>query len=289
MITIASCLVDAVRAARNHTISEYLHLNGENNPNWTGDDASYGARHQRLHQIRGEADHCALRPGLSSCTSENYYWAQIHGTDGLDVRKYVSLCGQCHNAYDHAGIPKPSIRGNKHRDAKLTEAIVLEIRSRPVSRGSISAWAREFGVGKTAIRKSRNRRDLEAPRGLTARKLLPGVSESHAAALGAPCRCSPSLHAQAHVAALARPGASWSDVSEITPDATRVVARRGAVYWGARRSGPLMAATGLQSKANREAQVQALQSKSHHRSKRLGPAYPSSHILHGGRNESTRW
>jgi hypothetical protein len=29
-----------------------------------------------------------------------------------------------------------------------------------------------------------------------------------------------------------------------------------------------MAATGLQSKANREAQVQALQSKSHHRSKR---------------------
>ena len=26
MITIASCLVDAVRAARNHTISEYLHL-----------------------------------------------------------------------------------------------------------------------------------------------------------------------------------------------------------------------------------------------------------------------
>jgi hypothetical protein len=42
-----------------------------------------------------------------------------------------------------------------------------------------------------------------------------------------------------------------------------------------------MAATGLQSKTNREAQVQALQSKSHHRSKRLDPAQRSSHILHG--------
>ena len=29
MITIASCLVDAARAARNHTISEYLLSSGE--------------------------------------------------------------------------------------------------------------------------------------------------------------------------------------------------------------------------------------------------------------------
>lgn len=47
-----------------------------------------------------------------------------------------------------------------------------------------------------------------------------------------------------------------------------------------------MAATGLQSKANREAQVQALQSKSHRRSTRLDPAHPGSHILHGGENKT---
>ena len=56
-----------------------------------------------------------------------------------------------------------------------------------------------------------------------------------------------------------------------------------AVFSPARawRSGPLMAATGLQPKANREAHVQAPQSKSHHRSKRRVQAHPSSHILHG--------
>ena len=68
---------------------------------------------------------------------------------------------------------------------------------------------------------------------------------------------------------------------------THLVRRRRRHRWRrAWRSGPLMAATGLQSKANREAQVQALQSKSHHRSKRLDPAHPSSHILHRRRKQN---
>lgn len=62
----------------------------------------YGGRHYRVYAARGKAEHCSLR-GLTDCTSTNYTWAQIHGTDGLDVREYVSLCKQCHSRYDDRG------------------------------------------------------------------------------------------------------------------------------------------------------------------------------------------
>lgn len=117
---------------------------GENHPQWTGDDATYWARHQRVYQIRGRADHCSLRPGLSDCISEDYEWAQIHGTGGLDVREYVALCVPCHRAYDVAGSRNPV--------AVLTEEIVAECRCRNAAGESQSALAREFGVSQPTMR-----------------------------------------------------------------------------------------------------------------------------------------
>jgi len=42
--------------------------------------------------------------------------------------------------------------GEAQPNAKLTAAIVGELRRRSVGRGSVSAWAREFGVSRRAIR-----------------------------------------------------------------------------------------------------------------------------------------
>ena len=117
---------------------------GANSPNWIGDDAAYSGRHIRVYAARGKADHCSLRPGLSNCTSTKYEWAQIHGTDGLDVREYVSLCHFCHAAYDRSG--------SRHPQAKLTEAIVLECRERSAVGEAKRALAREFGVAQPVMR-----------------------------------------------------------------------------------------------------------------------------------------
>jgi hypothetical protein len=127
---------------------------GESNPNWTGDDASYQARHKRLHAIRGRADHCIHRAS-GHCNSQKFEWAQIHGTSGLSVYDYVQMCKSCHWWYDYKGgnaRPRPGAKGSKNGRAKMNEDIVAEIRSRPVVKGSIMAWSREFNVHHKTIK-----------------------------------------------------------------------------------------------------------------------------------------
>jgi len=120
---------------------------GEDHPSWKGDGAGYDAAHHRVLQVRGRASSCYNRElGVRDCTATKYDWAQIHDNDPYDPLSYVSLCRSCHNRYDHP-------YGDKHHASKLTEAIVREIKSRPVVRGSASAWAREFGVSVPTIRR----------------------------------------------------------------------------------------------------------------------------------------
>jgi hypothetical protein len=130
------------------SMSRSYHL-GANNPQWTGDSASYEARHVRVRKSRGKADHCYNHElGLRACTSTTYSWSQLHGSDGLDpLLDYYPLCATCHHAYDQAGVPLPSIQGSKHPSAKLTEEIVAECRSRRYDAGeTVTALALEFGV-----------------------------------------------------------------------------------------------------------------------------------------------
>jgi hypothetical protein len=70
------------------------HLNGP----WTGDAASYMARHKRLHKARGSAkDHQCV-----DCKSQAIDWSQKHGTTGLDFDDYEPRCRSCHKLYDGA-------------------------------------------------------------------------------------------------------------------------------------------------------------------------------------------
>jgi hypothetical protein len=126
-----------------------------------GDDVGYQGRHWRVNQIRGKADHCIHRAS-GHCTSTTYQWAQIKGTSGFDIYDYVPLCRSCHARYDYKGgrkgkgkgISRPSMQGSKAPTAKLNEAIVSEVRSRPVSYGSYVAWAREFNVDPAAMQRA---------------------------------------------------------------------------------------------------------------------------------------
>lgn len=69
---------------------------------WSGDDATYTARHKRVRRARGRAaDYlCAkhLELGVEKAASD---WAQVHDTDGLDLwADYLPLCRFCHLHYD---------------------------------------------------------------------------------------------------------------------------------------------------------------------------------------------
>jgi hypothetical protein len=133
-------------------------LRGEKATNWHGDDAGYLARHSRVWRVHGPASDygCYNRQlGLRDCTSTTYEWSKLHGADGLDPLDYYSLCKQCHNRYDGLGpgVFRPSTWGSKHFRAKLSDDDVREIRSRPVVRGSIKAWSKEFDMCTRAMGK----------------------------------------------------------------------------------------------------------------------------------------
>lgn len=56
----------------------------------------YGARHRRVHAARGSAK----KQACIECGKRAEVWAQIHGTDGMDVMDYQPMCQACHLTYD---------------------------------------------------------------------------------------------------------------------------------------------------------------------------------------------
>jgi len=83
-------------------------------------------------------------------------WAQVHGTDGLDVlADYMPLCRRCHNNYDGT-IPKKL--GMQNTRAKFADDDIRAIRARHGSGESLAQLAREYGVSGTCIGKITCRR-----------------------------------------------------------------------------------------------------------------------------------
>lgn len=131
-------------------------LFGEQNASWTGDNATYGARHQRLNKYRGRAamhlcDHCG---------KQARHWAQLHETSGLDIQEhYIPLCASCHLHYDRVGESNGHInrteypRGEDHVRAKVTEEQVREMRE-IYDAGLMSqrALGRKYGISGSAAR-----------------------------------------------------------------------------------------------------------------------------------------
>lgn len=72
---------------------------GADNPSWTGDDATYNAKHLRVKLGRGIAhgpcSHCGTMKAAF-----RFEWAQLHGTTGTDPEHYIQLCHPCHEDYD---------------------------------------------------------------------------------------------------------------------------------------------------------------------------------------------
>jgi hypothetical protein len=125
-------------------------VSGADNPNWTGNDASYFARHWRVRSVRGrasdyECEACAKRPGKD--------WAQTHGTNGLNPEHYRALCRSCHASYDGAGerLQGCDHRGERHGLHKLTESDVYEIRRRLANGEVQRIIANDYGIHQVTI------------------------------------------------------------------------------------------------------------------------------------------
>ena len=127
------------------------HMIGDIHPNWTGDNATYDAKHQRLRNNRGKAsEHDCV-----SCGEQAYEWAQVHETTGLDIYEhYQSMCRPCHSTYDGKirNLKGVRVRGEDHGQHKLKEEEVLEIKSM-LREGKLSQRiiAEKYGVHQVAI------------------------------------------------------------------------------------------------------------------------------------------
>jgi hypothetical protein len=118
---------------------------GAANVAWRGTDASYGAKHTRVHRARGKADHCE-RCGKSDLDA-TYNWANLTGNYD-DVWDYESMCVPCHAAYDGR------VCGEKHWRAVLTERIVREARVRHAKGESGYSLAEDYGVSPSTMNRA---------------------------------------------------------------------------------------------------------------------------------------
>lgn len=80
---------------------------GPDNPNWTGDDATSKAVHQRIHKARGKAK-CWQ---CTDCAKPAEHWSYDHtdpdekfdtekGPYSIDINRYFPRCVRCHKRFD---------------------------------------------------------------------------------------------------------------------------------------------------------------------------------------------
>jgi hypothetical protein len=76
---------------------------GPLHPRWKGEAVSYNGAHQRVHALRGHANHCEHCGATDP--AKQYEWASIskNYTDPMD---YVQLCKKCHAQFDKASFPQ---------------------------------------------------------------------------------------------------------------------------------------------------------------------------------------
>ena len=74
----------------------YIFPFGETHPNWKGNQARYGALHERLKTRFGPAKKCEVCGGKKA---PKYNWANLKGKYE-DINDYKQMCAKCHKNYD---------------------------------------------------------------------------------------------------------------------------------------------------------------------------------------------
>jgi len=72
-----------------------LHIKGEKNPKWKGDDVGYQALHTWVRDRLGKPKKCSHCPATT-----NLDWANKSGKYKRDLKDWISLCRKCHIWYD---------------------------------------------------------------------------------------------------------------------------------------------------------------------------------------------
>jgi hypothetical protein len=117
----------------------------------------------------------AVDVGRPPCDKPAREWALLHGVPSVpdkrgayskDPSHYIPLCTKCHRNYDgnakkgwdrdYAGRAAKAVRGEKHGNAKLTDAIVAEIRTRRAGGESVKSLCARFCVSKMTIYRAAN-------------------------------------------------------------------------------------------------------------------------------------
>lgn len=71
-------------------------LVGENNKNWKGDDAGYGAKHDWVRSRFGKPNKCEF----CGTTKSRFEWANVSGQYKRVRSDWKRLCKKCHIHYD---------------------------------------------------------------------------------------------------------------------------------------------------------------------------------------------
>lgn len=112
---------------------------------WKGDQASYDVKHASLRYHFPKSGICEECGAAASRTE----YALIHGRRYSRHREdYRELCLFCHRGYDSGGTRQPN--------AKLTDAIVIDIRKRHARGKGERLWvlAREYGVSLATVQRA---------------------------------------------------------------------------------------------------------------------------------------
>lgn len=90
-------------------VDSLQHLKGADNPNWTGDDASYKAIHRRLERKNGSASGF-----VCLCGEKALHWSYDHldpnekesefGPYSTDLDRYQPRCVPCHVRLDRGVV-----------------------------------------------------------------------------------------------------------------------------------------------------------------------------------------
>ena len=74
----------------------------EQNPNWKGENASYGAKHSRIRHIFEKPKNCehCNKVGEKVNGRWNIHWANVSGKYKINRKDWFGLCVKCHAKLD---------------------------------------------------------------------------------------------------------------------------------------------------------------------------------------------
>ena len=82
-----------------NTGTKGIHLIGEKNPQWKGDNVGYHSLHSWIHRQLGMPDICEECKNFH-LSGHKIHWANISGEYKRDINDWIRLCTHCHAEYD---------------------------------------------------------------------------------------------------------------------------------------------------------------------------------------------